>query len=562
MIMVELFLKLFNRSVQGVFLIVVVILMRFLLRKSPKWIHCLLWALVAVRLVCPISIESAFSLAPSPETVSTTYEGRPIIQSPILVIDHPMNTYLGDHYFEGIVVPTREQRSNPIMIVSDIWAVGAVILIVYTFASYFRVRWRVRESVHFRDIIYLCDRISTPFILGIIKPRIYLPSHLREEQLGSVIAHEQAHLKRGDHFWKPFGFCLLAVYWFNPFCLLAYVLLCRDIEMACDERVIKNMDLGQRKNYAKVLLSLSVPGKYISACPLAFGEIGVKQRIRSVLNHKKPAFWVTVVAIVTIVAASVLFLTNPKSSDSREDPLSETNHQFIRSWAQAFCDRDWRTILALSSEHAQDSLVKTGLLDVEEDYASFGWSSPWPMWSEEVDGYRIVYQDDRNMQAEILYYAWTSDPHVWVWKERISFEEKEGTFMVTEEEFHSFDFIASGMEFEDAYPILNGTLMDYTQNGWGDILVQQAIGNDKVLLTKLQDPIESARYLLNLSDTPNKVEIDYTVEDVDPKDGTVDLMITFQEDGANQAITMISLDETNGIWVPQDYGSASNLESK
>ena len=305
------FIKLLNLSIQASILIVVVLLLRFILNKSPKWMKCLLWALVAIRLVCPFSIESIFSLAPDAEVVNMdNYVGMPNIQSEAAGTDRSVNKYVETHDNEGVAV--EKKNTNPIYFLSIIWSVGIVILAVYALGSCLKIWRRVKLSIRTTENIYICDRIDSPFIFGIIKPRIYLPSGISEEQKESVIAHEQAHLKRLDHFWKPFGFCLLTVYWFNPLCWLAYILLCRDIELACDEKVIKNMDVTQKKIYSQVLLSFSESQKQILACPLAFGEVGVKERIRSILNYKKPAFWIIAVAIVSMIVTFVLFLTSPK----------------------------------------------------------------------------------------------------------------------------------------------------------------------------------------------------------------------------------------------------------
>ncbi|MCI6243814.1 MAG: M56 family metallopeptidase [Agathobacter sp.] len=305
------FIKLLNLSIQASILIVVVLLLRFILNKSPKWMKCLLWALVAIRLVCPFSIESIFSLSPDAEVVNMdNYVGMPNIQSEAAGTDRSVNKYVETHDNEGVAV--EKKNTNPIYFLSIIWSVGIVILAVYALGSCLKIWRRVKLSIRTTENIYICDRIDSPFIFGIIKPRIYLPSGISEEQKESVIAHEQAHLKRLDHFWKPFGFCLLTVYWFNPLCWLAYILLCRDIELACDEKVIKNMDVTQKKIYSQVLLSFSESQKQILACPLAFGEVGVKERIRSILNYKKPAFWIIAVAIVSMIVTSVLFLTSPK----------------------------------------------------------------------------------------------------------------------------------------------------------------------------------------------------------------------------------------------------------
>lgn len=312
--MESIFIKLLNLSIQASILIAVVVLLRFILHKSPKWMKCLLWALVAIRLVCPFSIESIFSLAPDAEVVNMdNYVGSYNVQSGVTGIDHSVaSEYVEMHNNEGTTVAL--EKANLFYFLSMIWLVGVVVLSSYALGSYLKIWRRVKLSIRTKDNTYICDRIDSPFIFGIIKPRIYIPSGIHEEQKESVIAHERAHLKRLDHLWKPVGFCLLIVYWFNPLCWLAYILLCRDIELACDEKVIKDMDAKQKKIYSTVLLSFSESEKHILACPLAFGEVGVKERIKSILYYKKPAFWMIVVAVICIIVTSVLFLTNPENN--------------------------------------------------------------------------------------------------------------------------------------------------------------------------------------------------------------------------------------------------------
>ena len=311
------FIKLLNLSIQASILITVVLLLRFILNKSPKSIKCLLWALVAIRLVCPFSIESKFSLAPDAEVVSMdNYVGMPNVLSKTTGSDRYVKGYAESYDHE--VVTVEKKNTDPLHIFSIIWLGGVVILAVYALGSCLKIWRRVKLSIRTTENIYICDRIDSPFIFGIIKPRIYLPSRMNEEQKESVIAHERAHLKRLDHFWKPFGFGLLSVYWFNPLCWLAYILFCRDIELACDEKVIKDMDAKQKKIYSKVLLSFSESEKHALACPLAFGEVGVKERVKSVMNYKKPAFWIVLASVIVCAAAAACFLTNPKSEGSND----------------------------------------------------------------------------------------------------------------------------------------------------------------------------------------------------------------------------------------------------
>lgn len=311
--MANIFIDLFNMSITAGYLVLAVVVVRFLLKKAPKWINCLLWALVGIRLICPFSFESSLSLVPSSQTISVnnTSAGRPFsVQSGVPVVDNSINEVLGDKYYEGVTVPTNS-FANVTELLAIIWIIGLIAMLLYGLISYLGLRKRVGASLVFEDNIYYCDNIDTPFILGFFKPKIYIPSGISEEQIGYIALHEKAHLKRKDHFWKPIGFILLSVYWFNPLIWVAYILLCRDIETACDEKVIKNMQNSEKKAYSETLVSCSVQRRMVMACPLAFGEVGVKQRIKSVLNYKKPAFWVVILAFVLFTVVAVCFISNP-----------------------------------------------------------------------------------------------------------------------------------------------------------------------------------------------------------------------------------------------------------
>ena len=311
--MAAVFLKLLNLSISASWLVLAVLVLRLVSKRSPKWVNVLLWGIVALRLVLPFSIESTLSLIPSAETVSPAavqFDPAPTITSGVSVIDNAVNPSLSEHF---AAVPTASV--NPLYVWTEIagwvWLIGLGAMLLYALVSYLRLRRRVSVSLPVQDHIYLCDAISSPFILGVVKPHIYLPSGLDEVQRQNVLAHEQAHLARRDHWWKPLGFALLAVYWFNPVLWLAYTLLCRDIELACDERVIRTMDESAVKTYSTVLLACSMPRKAVITCPLAFGEVGVKERVKNALRYKKPAFWVVAASVTVCVVVAVCFLTDP-----------------------------------------------------------------------------------------------------------------------------------------------------------------------------------------------------------------------------------------------------------
>ena len=309
----ELFLKIINMSISASWLILAVLILRLVLKKAPKWVNVLLWGIVAVRLICPFSFKSALSLIPSAETFPEKIISGPSfdVQTGITPVDNRINDYLGDRYLEGVTVPANN-GNNIMTILTIVWTIGILLLGAYTVISYWRLRRKVDTAVRYKDNIFQSENVKSPFVLGIIKPRIYLPFSMNEQNLEHVVAHEQAHIRRKDHWWKPLGFLLLTIYWFNPLMWLAYVLLCRDIELACDEKVIKKLGNEQRADYTQALVACSVNRRMIAACPLAFGEVGVKERVKSVMNYKKPAFWVIILAVIACVIVAVCFLTNPK----------------------------------------------------------------------------------------------------------------------------------------------------------------------------------------------------------------------------------------------------------
>ena len=309
----ELFLKIINMSISASWLVLAVLILRFVLKKAPKWINVLLWGIVAIRLICPFSFESPLSLIPSAETIPLNIgmDSTPTINSGISAINNAVNPIISQSN-----TPMAGASINPLQITIGIyeyiWIFGMIALALYTAISYWRLHRKVDTAVRYKDNIFQSENVSSPFVFGIIKPRIYLPFKMNGQYLEYVVAHEQAHICRKDHWWKPLGFLLLTIHWFNPLMWLAYVLLCRDIELACDEKVIKELGNEQRADYMQALVACSVNRRMIAACPLAFGEVGVKERVKSVMNYKKPAFWVIIIAVIICVGVAACFLTNPK----------------------------------------------------------------------------------------------------------------------------------------------------------------------------------------------------------------------------------------------------------
>ena len=316
--MTALVLKLLNMSISASWLVLAVMLLRVLFKKAPKWVSCLLWSIVALRLVIPFSFESAFSLIPSaeviPQNITTTQ--TPAIYSGIPAVNTTVNPL-----FTQYVTPEDHTLETILSVASVVWLVGVAVLLLYSMVSYLRLRWRVQASIRIQKNLYACDNVESPFILGILFPKIYIPSGMDDRQLQYVLAHENAHLKRLDHWWKPLGFLLLTVYWFNPLLWLAYIFLCRDIEQACDEKVITQMDNAGKRAYSEALVACSVHRRMIMACPVAFGELGVKARIKGILHYKKPSFWIILAAVVACTVTVVCFLTKPVSCSHTYDSV-------------------------------------------------------------------------------------------------------------------------------------------------------------------------------------------------------------------------------------------------
>ena len=311
--MAEVFQKLLNMSIAAGWLILAVVVLRFVLKKAPKRFVLLLWAVVGLRLALPWSIESALSLIPSAATLP---EGIMMERTPSLDTGIPALNNAINPGFAAAFAPEPAASANPLQVLlpiaSLIWLAGAAAMLIWALASWLRLRSRMRTAVRLEGNVYESEMAGGPFVLGLFRPRIYLPFGLGEAERGHVLAHEREHIRRGDQVVKLLGFLLLCLHWFNPLVWLAYALLCRDIELACDERVVRGLSLSDRSDYSQALLDLSRPRGGVRACPLAFGESSVKGRVKSVLSYKKPAFWLVLLAVVVCVGAAVCFLTDPK----------------------------------------------------------------------------------------------------------------------------------------------------------------------------------------------------------------------------------------------------------
>lgn len=324
--MTELFLAIVHRSFSACWLVLAVLLLRLLFKKAPKWLAPALWGLVGLRLVLP-SIPSAFSLVPAAAPVTALPQfktGTAVMGQPSLEVQNiaPAN----------LAVPQRHPVPDLDDLFCWIWLAGMAALLIYTGLSYFRLYHRVRTAVRLKDNIWQSEAVASPFVLGIVRPRIYLPFHLSQKDTELILSHEQAHIRRHDHWWKPLGFAVLTVYWFNPLFWIAYFLFCRDIELACDEKAVKGFDTACRADYSETLLRCSAPRQGVAVCPLAFGELSVKQRVKEVLSYKKPALWLVILAVLAAVLAALLFATDPAKSvfDFKKNPI-QTVHTFYEN---------------------------------------------------------------------------------------------------------------------------------------------------------------------------------------------------------------------------------------
>lgn len=399
--MISVFLHFFNLSVMAGWMVLAVLLLRLCLKKAPRWITCVLWGIVALRLLVPFTIESPISIIPTAQTIVNNEDNSqsPVVNSGMAAIDKPLNNWLqsplpsdGTNGNTGTTsdpqagdadsIPQKPNTNAPqdepvftvsraerlLQIAAPVWLVGVGLMLLYEVLSVLRVRRRVLDAVLLRDNVWQSDRVSSPFIFGLFRPRIYIPYGLEEPVLEQVLSHERAHLHRRDHWIKPFAFTLLAVYWYNPLLWVGYVLLCRDIEVACDERVVRGLDEDNRRQYATALLQCGVERRSIAACPLAFGEVSIKQRIKSVLNYRKPLLWVIIVSLVACSVAAVCLLTVP----SDKSPVVLSSEGIKPDQARQFFSQDTDGSLVEAGrnwmwEHAENSDQQTPDIEYWEE---------------------------------------------------------------------------------------------------------------------------------------------------------------------------------------------------
>ncbi len=594
----QIFLTFLYKNMTVSVVIIAVLLARFLLRKMPKKYSYILWSIVGIRMIFDLPFAtniSVFNLfrgfAKHTSTVETMLAGshRTNLQGSIDLLNKTDTTgAAAAHASRSTAVEamthTLTTSQTVLGILGLLWLIVVALFVAYGIYSYVKCRLLVRTAVIARDItpdsrkkknnvsVWECDRIPSPFVLGIIRSRIYIPFRMPKQEQAYILAHEECHIRRLDPLWKLIAFLLLAVYWWNPLVWCAFFYMVRDMEMSCDEAVIEQFGNEIKQGYSNSLLSFAMERHPYSFAPVAFGEGDAGRRIKNVLNFKKPHTWVAILVFVLLVVVGVSCLTNGKDKissetvsdtensqmqqtavETTEAPMSSDNSstvqeslQSVDKWTQAFAARDVRTIQDMATDDAKNELKEENLLD---DNGNFGWSSPWPWFDEEsgMPAYQITQSDDTS--ATILYYAQVSDPHVTVWKETLQYTRKDDKIEIAHEELQMLNFIASGSEFENAYPKgIQNTPMDYQANGLGETLNEHAIsanGMNPDGEYNLTDPMEAAQYLLNLLRNDDKVEIT-----ADKKDKTqVELKVHFTEDDITHHITMIRPWGEDGIWV-------------
>ena len=594
----QIFLTFLYKNMTVSVVIIAVLLARFLLRKMPKKYSYILWSIVGIRMIFDLPFAtniSVFNLfrgfAKHTSTVETMLAGshRTNLQGSTDLLNKTDTTgAAAAHASRSTVVEAMTHTLTTSQMVLGIlgllWLIVVALFVTYGIYSYVKCRLLVRTAVIARDItpdshkkksnvsVWECDRIPSPFVLGIIRSRIYIPFRMPKQEQAYILAHEECHIRRLDPLWKLIAFLLLAVYWWNPLVWIAFFYMVRDMEMSCDEAVIEQFGNEIKQGYSNSLLSFAMERHPYSFAPVAFGEGDAGRRIKNVLNFKKPHTWVAILVFVLLVVVGVSCLTNGKDKissetvsdtensqmqqtavETTEAPMSSDNNstvqeslQSVDKWAQAYAARDVRTIQDMATDDAKNELKEENLLD---DNGNFGWSSPWPWFDEEsgMPAYQITQSDDTS--ATILYYAQVSDPHVTVWKETLQYTRKDDKIEIAHEELQMLNFIASGSEFENAYPKgIQNTPMDYQANGLGETLNEHAISANGMSPDgeyNLTDPMEAAQYLLNLLRNDDKVEIT-----ADKKDKTqVELKVHFTEDDITHHITMIRPWGEDGIWV-------------
>ncbi|MDE6603953.1 MAG: M56 family metallopeptidase [Lachnospiraceae bacterium] len=552
------FLKVLYRSMVAGGTVLAILPLRMLLKRAPKVCSYLLWALVLYRLLCPFTFVSSLSLLGMFETEDAAQ--IQMVETEFSEVQ--MESGAGETpdiqtegQTPGISREEGRNRRSRLRMAAHVWAAGIAAMLLYGAVSMTLLSRRLKGAVRLRGNIYLSDYVPTPFVIGLIRPRIFLPSSLQETEMDYIILHERTHIRRGDHIIRMISFFTLAVYWFHPLVWAAYYLSGKDMEMSCDEAVMRKMGQDIRADYSTSLLNLAAGRIFPGGTPLAFGEGDTKTRIKNVMRWRRPKPVVTGIALAAVVVAAVVLGTDPKAAEAGNGGLRQSMgaenaelRQAAETWAKAYCDRDGATIVNLSTPQVQETLIEEELLSGEAGDYGFGWSSPWP-WNSDTD-YRIVSCTEN--QTVIQYYAWTSDPHVTVWQELLVWEQENGEYRVKENSASwIYDSISGSSGFAEAYGAgINGTPIDYLTNGAGEALNENALQN-REYYQDLFAPETAARFLLNLSADESAVTVSAGSRQ---DDGSVEVTVSFPADGGSAVMKMVQPYGEDGIWIAQDAG--------
>lgn len=558
-----LFLMVLYRGMIAGGIVVAILLLRVLLKRAPKIYSYLLWAIVLYRLLCPFTFVSPLSFL----GIFGEADGAQVqiaeVQSAVQGVTLAEERQGGQLDETAVHTERREREVRPsrrtvLRAASYVWAAGMVAMFLYGAVSLFLLSRRLKGSVRLRDNIYLSDYVPTPFVIGVVRPRIYLPSSLRESEMDYIILHERTHIQRGDHITRMLAFLALTVYWFHPLIWVAYYLSGKDMEMSCDEAVMRRMGEDIRADYATSLLNLATGRLFSSGTPLAFGEGDTKTRIQNVMRWRKPNRVAVGIALAVIMVAAVVLGTDPWAADAKDAGSGQVvgmENEELRlaadAWAKAVCNRDGNTIVNLSTARIMETLEEEELLSGEEGEYSFGWSSPWP-WDSEKD-YRIVTYAEN--QTTVQYFAWTSDPHVTVWQELLTWERENGEYRVKDRSTTwIYDRISDSGSFAQAYGTgINGTPIDYLTNGAGEALNEHAVEERELqgreYYSDLFAPETAVRFLLNLSADEGVVQVSAGSRQTD---GSVEVTVSFPADGGSAKVKTIQPYGAGGIWLVQD----------
>ncbi len=512
----QIFIKILNMSFAAGYCIIAVIVLRFLLRKQAKIFSYILWSVVLFRLICPVSISSAYSLFRmdtniiSQENIdrwavanlnqnNVTDDAIPTLPTQINA-DNIQVSYINTDIQEM----SRNTWVNEAFVVASwIWVVGVALLILYSIVATLRMRYFLKNAIYIEKNIYEAEGIDTPFVFGIIRPRIYIPAYINEDEKKYVLTHEEIHIARRDYLVKILAYLVVCLHWFNPLVWVAFILMENDMEMSCDEAVLRKLGENVKKEYSRSLLSLSVERKLFQGSPLAFGEGNVKGRIQNILGYHKRAFLTVVLAVAILIIVGIGLILNPAGGNVDEVDLDKLS-EFVENYATAFSGRDGTKMVDVYIDE-ETALENVFLLEkVGDDVYTLGMSSPF------VDSFRYHIIQEEN-KADIYYYAMTSDPHMAVWKEEMSYTLVEGEYKAVSSSLKFLDSISSKEEFDEAY-LIDGEYQfaDYQENGFVEAIKYQIEeGNPYTNNTVYTKPETAAENILNLTDGSGRVEGDY-----------------------------------------------------